>query len=156
VAPAVGAIGWPFEQWLFSLPAVLLGFGLGRLVAFAPDLRTLRRSVGAAWLLCAGLALLLAALVPETALYGRRILGGLGLLVLAALLPNVPDRLTRRVAPLMLGVYILHFFVYLWFVKPALCFVELGDSHALRLGVTFPLTMLLVAWLRRTRLRALL
>lgn len=152
----LGAVGWPFEQWLFSVPAVALGFALGRRLAHAPELPSLRRHLLLAFAAFAGGALAVAALVPASAAYGFRYAGGFGLLVLAAWLPNVPDRLTRRFTPLMLGVYVLHPVVYLWLIKPALCFVELGDVDALRVGLTFPVTMALVAALRRTGLRSVL
>ena len=152
----LGAVGWPFEQWLFSVPALALGFALGRRLAHAPDLPTLRRQLLAAFGVFVAGALLVAWLVPASGAYGVRYAGGFGLLVLAACLPNVPDRLTRRLTPLMLGVYVLHPVVYLWVIKPALEGLSLGHVGALRVGLTFPATMLLVAALRRTRSRTVL
>ena len=149
-------MGWPFEQWLFSVPALVLGFALGRRLAHAPDLPTLRRHLLGAFGVFALGAWALSLAMPETRVYGFRVAGGFGLLVLAACLPNVPDRLTRRLTPLMLGVYMLHPVVYLWLVSPLLTQASLGDVGPLRVGLTFLLTLLLVAALRRTRLRSVL
>ena len=149
-------LGWPFEQWLFSAPAVVLGYAIGRALAFAPSMRRLREWFGI------GLALFLAGAwfwwraFPNTEPALFRFAGALGVLVLAAWLPNVDNRVTRALTPLMLGVYILHPVVYLWCVKPLMCLVACNDIRWLRVVLTFPATMAVVWGLRRTRLVAVL
>jgi Acyltransferase family len=147
--------GWPFEQWSFSAPALLLGLGLGRLMS--PAARA-----GGARLWLAGLlgaafaAVALARLVPSLAPFGLRYAGALLLLALAAALPNLRDRATPRVAALMVGVYVLHPIVFQIAVEPALWSAGLGHATWARVGFGYGVTLGLVALLRRTPVRALL
>lgn len=154
--PTRQSFGWPWDQWVFSLPAVLLGYALGRALAASPDLARFRRLTTIGWLGFAALAGIVALVFPSGAFYVVRIVGGAGLLVGALWLPNRRDGLTGRLTPLMLGVYILHPAVYGWIGKPFLLGLELEHHIWLRVIVTFPLTMLLVAALRKTPVRRFL
>lgn len=157
------SVGWPFDQWLFSLPALPFGFALGRAMAWASDadgeaLRLLRfrgvTAIGFAFVAFGSFAVI--GISPASEVYAHRFLGAAGALVLASWLPNRNDRFTEAATPWMLGVYILHPVVYLWLVKPALCYFVLGDVRWLRVVATFPLTMLIVAGLLRTPLKRFL
>jgi hypothetical protein len=107
-----GSIQWPVLQWLFALPALPLGFALGRsMLAASP-----RFSQRVAWL---SLALALACLglelafrmqargweVPEMV---RRYALSMALVGLACLWPGAADPLSKRLTPLLLGVYLVH------------------------------------------------
>jgi len=147
---------WPFDQWLFSVPSIALGYALGRAVSTErslPRLRLLLTSGYAAFGLLAGAVVLLFA---DTGPYVLRYVGGLGLLVVATWLPNTGDRITKRIAPLMLGVYMLHPGVYSIILKPIL--LEIGLEHLmwLRLVTGFFATMGLVALLRWTKIKRFL
>lgn len=149
-------LDWPFEQWAFSFASIPLGFAIGRAIALEQNLTRLRLVLlGVVGLFCASAS-------GTVVLDGRawpmalRFAGGVGLLVAAVLLPNRADRFTRRLTPLMLGVYILHPIVYLWIVKPLMCLVACNDIRWLRVALTFPATMGIVYGLRATRLRAVL
>jgi len=149
-------VGWPFQQWLFSLAALPLGFALGRAMALEPRIEQLRRLLGIGFVLFVGLALIGYALDARTGIYAFRFAGGLGLLVAATFLPNRSDELTAKLAPLMLGVYVLHPVIYLWVVKPAMCLVVCNHVTWLRVVLAFPVTMGIVWALRRTKLRRVL
>jgi surface polysaccharide O-acyltransferase-like enzyme len=147
---------WPLQQWAFSLPAIPLGFALGRALAFERSLPRLRLLLAAGFVTFLGLGLMAWTLDERAGIYAFRFAGGLGLLVGATFLPNRPDRWTAKLTPLMLGVYILHPVVYLWLVKPAMCAVELNHVQWLRVVLAFPATMLAVWLMRRTPLRRVL
>ncbi|MCA9613043.1 MAG: hypothetical protein R3B99_14870 [Polyangiales bacterium] len=156
VAPAsFGVRGWPFEQWLFSLPTIALGFGVGRCVALG-DLRRARLATTAGFALFAALGLLVTWWRPEALPILVRYVGGLALLVGAMWLPNVVDRLTPHLVPLMLGVYVLHLEVHRNLTKPVMLDLGVYDERWLRVLVSFPLTMLVVYGLRQTPLRRFL
>lgn len=143
---------WPMQQWLFSLPAIPLGFALGRALAFERSLPRLRLLLATGLVIFVGLSLIAWGLDERAGVYGFRFAGGLGLLVAATFLPNRPDRFTKKLTPLMLGVYVLHPVVYLWLVKPAMNVVAINDVQWLRVALAFPLTMLVVWLLRKTPL----
>ena len=147
---------WPFQQWLFSLPAIPLGFALGRALAFERSLPRLRLLLGTGFVVFVGLALIAWGLDERAGIYGFRFAGGLGLLIAATFLPNRPDRLTNKLTPLMLGVYVLHPVVYLWLVKPAMNAASINQVGWLRVVLAFPLTMLVVWGLRKTPLKRFL
>ncbi|HJL20429.1 MAG TPA: acyltransferase [Sandaracinaceae bacterium LLY-WYZ-13_1] len=149
LVPPLLSLPWPFQQWVFSLPAIPLGFALGRALAFERSLARLRLLLGAGLVTFLGLGLIAWAMDPRAGLYAFRFAGGLGLLVVATFLPNRADRWTAHFTPLMLGVYILHPVVYLWLVKPLMCAVELNHVLWLRVVLAFPATMLSVWALRK-------
>jgi hypothetical protein len=149
------ARGWPFEQWLFSVPTIALGYGVGRCVAWGNLARArLGTSAGFALFVALGLAILVVR--PEATPLFVRYVGGLALLVGAMWLPNVVDRWSPRLVPLMLGVYVLHLEVHRNLSKPVLLGLGVYDERWLRVVVSFPLTMLVVWGLRQTRLRRFL
>ncbi|MEZ4247840.1 MAG: hypothetical protein R3B99_06345 [Polyangiales bacterium] len=87
---------------------------------------------------------------PEALPILVRYVGGLALLVGAMWLPNVVDRLTPHLVPLMLGVYVLHLEVHRNLTKPVM--LGLGStptSVGFRVLVSFPPTMLVVYGLRQ-------
>lgn len=154
--PPQRSFGWPFDQWLFALPAVPLGYALGRGLALAGGLDRFRRAATVGWALFCVVGLAVVAIEPGSRGFLLRTAGGLGLLVVGAWLPARSDGLTRRLAPLMLGVYILHPVVYQWGLKPLFLEAGVHSVRWLRVVVTFPVTMLLVAALRQTPLRRFL
>lgn len=156
LAPPQLPAEWPFSQWAFSLPAIPLGFALGRVVAFERSLAHLRRWLAVGLSIFVGLGLIAWGLDERAGPYAFRYAGGLGLLVAATFSPNRTDRLTEVLTPLMLGVYILHPVVYLWVVKPSMCFIELNHVRWLRVLLAFPTTMFVVWLLRSTPLRRVL
>jgi surface polysaccharide O-acyltransferase-like enzyme len=100
-----GRFDWPAVQWLFALPSPLLGFALGRIL-----LSRERPLVGKLALLSivAG-ALTLAStwivFVPEMT---RRYAVSLALVSLSCRWPGPADALSRRLTPLLFGVYLIH------------------------------------------------
>ena len=144
--------GWPFEQWLFSLPTLALGYGVGRCVAFG-DLTRARLGTTAGFTLFVILGLAITLVRPEASALFVRYVGGLALLVGAMWLPNVIDRLTPHLVPLMLGVYVLHLEVHRSLTKPVMIDLGIYDERWLRVAISFPLTMAIVYALRRTWLR---
>ena len=154
--PTRQSFGWPWDQWVFSIPAIALGYALGRALAYSPNLSVFRRTSTIGWLAFSALAGVMALIFPDGAAYMLRMVGGAGLLVGALWLPNGKDGLTAKLTPLMLGVYMLHPAVYGWIGKPILLGLELEHHIWLRVALTFPLTMLLVAGLRKTPIRRFL
>jgi hypothetical protein len=156
VAPHV-ELGYPFDQWCFTLPAVGIGYAFGRaLSAERNDLSRLRVLLTAGYALFGVLVGVLVLLDPNIAPFVMRYVGGVGLLVVALWLPNFEGPLTRHLAPLMLGVYILHPAVWGIVVRPLLNGIGVGSVDWLRVAVTFPLTILLVWLLRKTWLARVL
>jgi surface polysaccharide O-acyltransferase-like enzyme len=150
------AVGWPFEQWGFSLPAICLGLALGRLIAKpspASDARLELTLLAAAFAL---IALLLREAVPSTAPYVVRHVLGLALVVAALWLPNRPDPITRAVTPCLLGVYVLHLLVYRELIEPVVNALSLGLSAWQKIALTFGAALAIVELLRRTPLRRVL
>lgn len=152
LVPARFSLEWPFAQWLFSLPAIPLGFALGRAMAFGTTLTFLRMLLATVLVIFVGLGLVAHALDPRAGIHAFRFAGGLGLLVAASFLPNRPDRVTPKLVPLMLGVYVLHPVVYLWLVKPLMIVVAINQVEWLRVVLAFPATMGVVWVLRKTPL----
>jgi surface polysaccharide O-acyltransferase-like enzyme len=98
-------IPWPLPQWAFALPSPLLGFALGR-VLLARDRRFAIRIAGF-------LALVAVATLAVTALAGAPIMlrrYGVSMLLVALffLWPGQADALSRRLTPLLFGVYLTH------------------------------------------------
>ena len=149
-------LGWPAKQWLFSLPAIPLGYALGRLMASERSLPRLRIKLSAVYAVFVALGLVALLLEPAEAHYTARFLGGLGLLVAATWLPDQKDPITGKLVPLMLGVYVLHPAVNGVFIHPWLSAVGLADVAVLKAGLTFGATMGLVALLRLTPVRRFL
>jgi surface polysaccharide O-acyltransferase-like enzyme len=144
---------WPFDQWFFSLPSVALGFALGRAVSAERDLDRLRLTLVFGFCLFAVLGSFATAADGDAATFVLRYAGGLGLLVFGSWFPNKTDPVTRALAPLMLGVFMLHPVVYELAVKPLLLAVDLGDAMVLRIALTFGVCVGLVALVRVSPLR---
>jgi hypothetical protein len=145
----------PFEQWSFGLPAIFLGFALGRTLAASAERRApfdVAVLVGMALL---GGALLLW-LEPALYEYLRRYGGALLLLSLVLFVPNRSDRYTPHIAALMLGIYCLHPSVYWTAVEPQLWAHGLGEQQWARIGFGYTATALVVLALRQTALRRVL
>jgi fucose 4-O-acetylase-like acetyltransferase len=152
---APGTIEWPVLQWLFALPALPLGFALGRTMLAADRASSLR----VAWLSVAvGLTCLGLGLGQEMGLLGwgvpelvRRYAVSMALVGLACVWPGVPDPVSQRLTPLLLGVYLVHPLivrVYLSLHLPVL-------PTAVFAALVFSASALLVAALQRSRLRLL-
>ncbi|RLB51873.1 MAG: hypothetical protein DRJ42_16055 [Deltaproteobacteria bacterium] len=153
VAPHV-EFGYPFDQWCFTLPAVGIGYALGRAISMERhDLGRLRLLVTAGYALFGVLVGVLMVGDPNISPFVLRYVGGVSLLVGALWLPNRLDRFTRHLAPLMLGVYILHPAVWGIFIRPIQNLLGLGAVDWLRVAITFPLAIFLVWLIRQSRLR---
>jgi surface polysaccharide O-acyltransferase-like enzyme len=154
---APGSIEWPWLQWLFALPAVPFGFGLGRAL-LASDVRVRMRlgwlaTAGA--LLCLGLGLawglgrVWSWPAPEEMV--RRYAVSMALVSLAFLRPGVSDPVSVRLTPLLFGVYLSHPLVVRVYQGAHLPELPLALFAALIFGVS----ALLVALLQRSPLRFL-
>ena len=149
-------IGWPYDQWVFSLPAIFLGYAVGRAVSAESDIARLRLLLTAGYALFGAGVAAIVALSPDTSAFALRYVGGLGLLVAATWLPNRPGRYAKMLVPLMLGVYLLHPVVWSGLVRPLVNVLGLGHVLWLRVAIAFPLTMAVVWALRRTPARRFL
>jgi len=101
----VEEIQWPLLQWLFALPSPLLGFALGR-VLMSRDRRLLRGL--AALLSVVAVVTLAAALIWSVPEMDRRYAVSMALVGLFFLLPGKADALSRRLTPLLFGMYLIH------------------------------------------------
>jgi surface polysaccharide O-acyltransferase-like enzyme len=141
-------IQWPLLQWLFALPSPLLGFALGR-VLMSRDRRLLSKLAVSLSVLAVGtLAATLIWAVPEM---DRRYAVSMALVSLFFLWPGKADALSRRLTPLLFGVYLMHpllMRVYQGAHLPELPVALLGL-------VVFVVAALLVDLLRRTPLKRL-
>jgi surface polysaccharide O-acyltransferase-like enzyme len=154
---APGSIEWPWLQWLFALPAVPFGFGLGRaLLATEGRVRKrLARMAAGAGLGClaAGLAWGLGTVwgwpMPEEMV--RRYAVALALVSVAFVWPGVSDAFSVRLTPLLFGVYLSHPLVVRVYQAAHLPELPLAVFAAL----VFSVSALLVAGLQRTPLRFL-
>jgi surface polysaccharide O-acyltransferase-like enzyme len=153
VAAAPRLVGlWPLEQWAFSLPAVCLGFGLGTLLKRAPETSPVRR-VALPFALCVCLVCLA---LPDSYIYGKRYVSAVLLIAVCSVLPNRPDPVSKLLSPLMLGIYVLHMFVYHRVIEPALDRLAFDPHGVARVFVTFCVTATIVALCRCTPLRRVL
>jgi surface polysaccharide O-acyltransferase-like enzyme len=141
-------IEWPLLQWLFALPSPLLGFALGR-VLLARDRRLLS---GLALLLSlAAAGTLAAALVVAVPEMDRRYAVSMALVGLFFLWPGKADALSRRLTPLLFGVYLAHPLLLRLYQAAHLPTLPVG-----LLGVViFAVAALLVEMLRHSPLRRL-
>jgi surface polysaccharide O-acyltransferase-like enzyme len=141
-------IEWPLLQWLFALPSPLLGFALGR-VLLSRDRRLLwRLAVSLSVLAAATLGATLVLAVPEM---DRRYAVSMALVTLFLLWPGRADPLSRRLTPLLFGVYLTHpllMRIYQAAHLPELPVAVLGL-------VIFLVAALLVELLRRSPLKRL-
>ena len=154
---ALGSIEWPWLQWLFALPAVPLGFGLGRAM-LASDVRVRTRVACLATicaLLCLGLGLawglgrVWAWPAPEE--MPRRYAVSMALVSLTFVWPSVSDPISVRLAPLLFGVYLSHPLIVRVYQAAHLPELPLAVFAAL----VFSVSALLVALLQRSPLRFL-
>jgi surface polysaccharide O-acyltransferase-like enzyme len=148
-------LGWPFEQWGFSVPAIGLGFAVGRLLSADRAHAATRLEITVLAAAFALAAALLYRRLPGTAPYVIRHAGGMLLVAAALWLPNPADRVTQRIAPLTFGVYILHLLVYREIADPLsrATGLTLGGQ---RIALDFALSLAVVALLRATPLRRVL
>lgn len=140
--------GWPVVQWLFALPSPFLGFALGR-VLLAND----RRFSGGLALLLVLIAVATVAagwLLPVSEM-GRRYAISMALVAAFFTWPGSSDALSRRLTPLLFGVYLVHPLVLRLYQA-----AHLPELQPALLGVLlFATAALLVELLRRTPLRSL-
>jgi hypothetical protein len=150
-------LGVPFRQWAFGLPALPLGLGLGRILARPwADVRGVWLAILAICLATVGFLLFRRA--PGTPLVTEPLRYALAMTLVAggALLPNVPGRWTSRVTPLLLGGYLLQEPLYSQTLSRLERMAGVELPAVVLVLVAVPPTLLLVAALRRTRLRAIL
>jgi surface polysaccharide O-acyltransferase-like enzyme len=145
---ATQPIDWPALQWLFALPSPLLGFALGRAV-LASDGKLLRRLALLLTPLAVGVAVA-SYVEPEIEML-RRYLVSLAVVTLAFIWPGAEDRFSRRLAPLLFGIYLIHpLFVRIYQAS------HLPDLPLIILtAMVFGLSAATVALLQRTKLRQL-
>jgi surface polysaccharide O-acyltransferase-like enzyme len=154
---APGRIEWPWLQWLFALPALPLGFGLGRAV-LATDPRVRKRL--AWWAAALGLSCLAAGLawglgtvwgwpMPEEMV--RRYAVAMALVSVAFVWPGVSDPFSVRLTPLLFGVYLSHPLVVRVYQAAHLPELPLAVFAAL----VFSVSAVFVALLQRSPLRFL-
>lgn len=139
---------WPVVQWLFALPSPLLGFALGR-VLLAGD-RKLSRALAASLVVVAVLVVVGSWLAPIGDM-ARRYAVSMALVGVFFTWSGNLDALSRRLTPLLFGIYLTHPLIlrsyqaaHLPYVQPALLGVLLFVAAAL-----------LVELLRRSPLRSL-
>jgi surface polysaccharide O-acyltransferase-like enzyme len=141
-------VPWPMPQWVFALPSPLLGFALGR-VLLASDRRFASRMAGFLALVALAAVALGVLLGAPTML--RRYAVSTALVSLFFLWPGNADAVSRRLTPLLFGVYLTHPLlvrVYQGAHLPALPIPLLGV-------LVFVISALLVEGLRRSPLRRL-
>jgi len=146
----------PFREWLFSIPALPLGFGFGRLVAHSGHPQAAQ--VYAAFF-TAGFLLLcgaLAAVDPDTLAQTRQYALSLVLLTEVLWLPDQQDPVNATVGPLLMGLYILHPLVNVQIIMRVVRISGWNlDGWPLLLLVS-ALTLGIVALVRRTPIKAVL
>jgi surface polysaccharide O-acyltransferase-like enzyme len=150
---ATGRVEWPLLQWLFALPAVPMGFGLGRmLLAADPAVRRRLAWVAAAVAVaCLGVSLILAAALGPDWEMVRRYAVSLSLVSIGFVWPGHSDAFSQRLAPLLFGVYLSHPLILRVYQATHLPLPPTAIFAALVFGVS----ALLVLVLQRTPLRTL-
>lgn len=143
-----GRYDWPVVQWLFALPSPLLGFALGR-VLMSRERPLLVKLALLTTLAC--LLTLTAALVVVVPEMTRRYAISLALVSAFFLWPGPSDAFSRRLTPLLFGVYLIH-----PLLVRAYQGVHLPEVPTPLLGIAvFAVAALLVEGLRRSPLRRL-
>jgi surface polysaccharide O-acyltransferase-like enzyme len=141
-------VPWPMPQWVFALPSPFLGFALGR-VLLARDRTFAYRLAGFLALVALGaVALTMFSAGPAML---RRYAVSMALVSVFFLWPGRADAVSRRLTPLLFGVYLTHPLLvrlYQGAHLPALPTALLGV-------VVFLVSALLVEGMRRTPLRRL-
>lgn len=150
---ATGRVEWPLLQWLFALPAVPLGFGLGRMLLAADPAvrRRLAWVAGAVALACIGVGLIMAAAARPDWEMVRRYAISLSLVSVGFVWPGHSDGFSQRLAPLLFGVYLSHPLILRVYQATHLPQPPTAVFAALVFGVS----ALLVLVLQRTPLRSL-
>jgi hypothetical protein len=99
----------PFHQWIWSLPALPLAFALGAAIEKHGGPRSARKDAA---ILCAATIAAYVLVWTLADAEGRDSLVRFGLsiamLTLVLFIPDAPDRFTALVAPLILGIYVIH------------------------------------------------
>jgi surface polysaccharide O-acyltransferase-like enzyme len=150
---ATGRVEWPLLQWLFALPAVPMGFGLGRMLLAADAVvrRRLAWMTAAVALFCLGLGLVIPASVGPDWEMVRRYAVSLALVSIGFVWPGTSDRISQRLAPLLFGVYLSHPLILRVYQATHLPLPPTAVFAALVFGIS----ALLVLVLQRTPLRML-
>jgi surface polysaccharide O-acyltransferase-like enzyme len=141
-------IPWPMPQWMFALPSPLLGFALGR-VLLASDRRFASRLAG--FFVLVALAAVALSVLWGAPIMLRRYAVSMALVSVFFLWPGRADAVSRRLTPLLFGVYLTHPLLvrlYQGTHLPALPIPVLG-------ALVFIISALLVEGLRRSPLRRL-
>jgi surface polysaccharide O-acyltransferase-like enzyme len=141
-------VEWPAAQWLFALPSPVLGFALGRVV-LARDRLLLQRLAALFTLLAVLLAVVMT--MDGVSEVARRYVISMALVIVFFLWPGTADTFSRRLTPLLFGVYLTHPLlvrIYQGLHLPELPTAVLG-------AVIFAASALLVEGLRHSPLRRL-
>ena len=154
---AEGHLEVPFQQWVFGLPAVPLGLGMGRVLARPwADVRGVWISVLAASAVAIGFSVIQRAPGAPVVTAPLRYALAMALISGGAVATNLPGRWTGILTPLLLGGYLLQKVVYMQTAARLERRAGIEISLPILVLITVPLCLLLVAALRRTRLRAIL
>lgn len=139
---------WPVPQWLFALPSPLLGFAMGRML-LARDRSCAVRLTAFLAVVALGSVLYDPSLDAPTML--RRYALAMALVSSFFLYPGTLDALSRRLTPLLFGIYLTHPLLLRLYQAAHLPVLPLSALGLL----VFVLSALLVECLRRTPLRRL-
>jgi surface polysaccharide O-acyltransferase-like enzyme len=151
-------VSWkaPFPQWAFSAVALPLGLGFGRIIETQGGPRQARTQItifGGVFILG---SLVVAGLGQSVETYAYRFALSVTLMVGVLWLPDRRERLTEAIAPLLLGIYILHPYVHDDVVRRVCRAYDWNDNGLPAILVIIALSGMLVALLRRTPLRSFL
>ena len=141
-------LDWPVLQWLFALPSPLLGFALGRVLLAADRRFSATVAVGLSVVAVAAIGLSLFGFEPEMV---RRYAISMALVALFFLWPGSMDALSKRITPLLFGVYLTHPLLVRVYQAAHLPMLE----PALLGVIVFFAAALLVEGMRHTPLRRL-
>jgi surface polysaccharide O-acyltransferase-like enzyme len=139
---------WPVPQWLFALPSPLLGFAMGRMLLSCDRSFAVRLS---AFLVAVALGSVLYDESLDAPTMVRRYAFAMALVSFFFVHPGTLDAVSRRLTPLLFGIYLTHPLLLRLYQAahfPVLPLVVLGL-------VVFVLSAILVECLRRTPLRRL-
>ena len=147
----------PFRQWIFGAPSVPIGLMLGRILARPwKDGRRVWAFLLAACTVMIALILLQRPAGGRIATEPFRYTLTVGLVALAALLPGGMDRWTSKLTPLLLGGYLLLDVLYEQTLGRLVHARGWDPAPVVLVAVMAPATLLLVAALRKTGLKAIL
>ncbi len=138
----------PFWAWYFSIPSLLLGLSMGQIFLLSRDDPRWMQGLAVIFALIAGVSIVF---LPVEHIFRRYAVSFAVIAAAFALGRRFPfdDGLTRRLSPLMLGVYLVH--VILAYPSYNL----LSEHHLSWVVIVYALSLGIVASMRATGLRRL-